>query len=487
MNKKGMYRYILLGVILSGLIFILGIDRRNLDNTPITVYQVYLGGKTIGIIEDEQELYDLIDKEQESLKKEYNVDKVYAPINLETTKLVTYIGEVDSVKDVYSKIKDVEPFTVKGYEVTIIHSEDKKETINVLNIDDFENAVENTIKAFVEEEDYENYLNNTQEKITTTGSTIENISIKEEITTKEKYLSTDEKIFTDVNELSRYLLFGTTESQGTHIVRAGQTVKDIANEYELNVKEFLIVNPDVVSENALLFNGQVVNVGLIDPAISVVVENNLVEDKLVTYGREIKYDNKLLVGTTYTEQKGQDGLNRVSYYTETINGSMTQVIPLSNEVITPVVNEVVVKGGLSTNYVGDTGSWFWPTKKPYVITDRFGPRFDPISGERSYHRGTDISGTGYYSPIFAAQTGTIIDMGYSQWYGNFITIQHNEDYQTTYMHLANFVTGMQKGRAVSKGEHIGYMGSTGWSTGTHLHFGVIYKGDYVDPMQLSYN
>lgn len=488
MNKKGIYPLIVFGIILSSLIFIMGIDRRGFAGSPKTVYQVYLSGKIVGVIEDDEELYNLIDKEQEALKREYKVDKIYAPVSLETTKLVTYTGTVDDVKDVYSRIKDVEPFTVKGYEITINHSEEDSETINVLKLSDFDEAIENTIKAFVDEEDYENYLNGSQEKIVTTGSTIENISLKEDITTKEKYLSTKDKIYTDVNELSQYLLFGTTETQGTHIVRTGQTIKEIAALYELNVKEFLIVNPNIMSANALLFNGQVVNVGLINPVVSVVVENNLVEDKEVTYSSEIKYDNKLLVGTTYTEQKGQNGMSRVAYYTETINGSMTQVVPLSTEVITPVVNEVIVKGGLAIQYLGDLGSWFWPTNKPYVITDDYGPRFDPISGERSYHRGMDISGTGYYSPIYAAQTGTITDIGYNDyWYGNYITIKHNDDYSTTYMHLANFVDGMRVGTVVTKGQQIGYMGSTGYSTGTHLHFGVIYKGEYIDPMSLSYN
>ena len=105
-NKTSIYRIVFSTIILCSLIFLLGIDRRSYKDAPSVVYQVYLNGKTVGIIEDENELYDLIDKEQESLKKEYNVDKVYAPNDLQTTKLVTYSGEVDNVKDVYDKIKD---------------------------------------------------------------------------------------------------------------------------------------------------------------------------------------------------------------------------------------------------------------------------------------------------------------------------------------------------------------------------------------------
>lgn len=482
MNKKSISGLIFMAVILSSLIFIMGIDRQSYATSPKTVYQVYLSGKQIGVIEDEQELYDLIDKEQESLKKEYNVSKVYAPVSLETTKLLTYSGVVDDVKSVYEKIKDVEPFTIKGYEVTIYKDEDNIEKINVLNLDDFDASVENTILAYVDKDKYEAYLNSSQESIITTGSRIENISIRENITTKEMFLPTDEKIFTNSKELSQYLLFGSLETQGTHIVRNGETIKDIANDYQLSVMEFLIVNPDIISENALLFNGQVVNVGIINPLISVAVEESQVEDKEVTYSTEVKYDNKFIVGTTYTEQKGQNGVSRVSYYTETVNGFITNVVLTNTEVITPVVNEVIVKGGLSINYVGETGSWYWPTLQPYVLTSEFGWRPDPWgTGSRVFHSGIDISGTGYASPIYAAGTGVIVKLGYSSGLGNYLTIKHNDTYTTEYGHLAYFADGLRVGSAVSKGQTIAYMGSTGDSTGTHLHFSVIINGEYVDP------
>lgn len=487
MNKKSIYWSSVFVIILTSLIFILGTDRKSYDENPETVYQVYLNGQTIGVIKSEDALYDLIDKEQKNLKKEYKVNKIYAPIGLEVTKLVTYDSELDDVKEVYNKIKDEEPFTVKGYEVTITHDENNIEKINVLDKKDFDTAVENTIKAFVDETEYNKYLNETQDEILTTGSTIENIDIKENITIKEKYLSTEDKIYRDANELSRYMLFGTDETQGTHIVTAGETIKQIADEYELSVKEFLIVNPEIVSENALLFNGQEVNVGLVKPIISIVVENNLVEDKTVPYQSQTKYDNKYVVGTTWTEQTGQNGISRVEYYTETINGVITQVIPLSTEVIKPVVDEVIVKGGLSINYVGDTGAWYWPTIRPYVITSYFGWRTDPISGEHTYHRGIDISGTGYGSPIYAAQSGTITRIGWAGDMGNYIYIDHGKGFQTIYMHMSGFADGMRSGVAVTKGELIGYMGSTGYSTGTHLDFRIMANGVYIDPLGVKYN
>lgn len=485
MNRKSIYWGVFSTIILGSLVFTLGLDRKNYNEYPVTVYQVYLNGESIGVIKDENELYNLIDKEQQNLKNEYDVNKIYAPIGLETTRIKTYEGEVDSVKEVYDKIKDVEPFTVKGYEITISQSEDSSETINVLKKEDFDTAVENTIKAFVDEKDYEKYLESKQEKITTTGSTIENIKVMENITVKEKYLSTEDDIFTDANELSKYMLFGTTEAQGTHTVKTGETINEIADTYELNTKEFLIVNPEIISENALLFSGQEVNVGLINPKIRIVVENTLVEDKEIAYKQEVKYDNKWQAGTSYVEQVGKNGLQRVSYYTETINGVTTQVEQTSAEDLVPTINEVVVKGGNSN--IGERSGWTWPTLPTYHLTSYFGWRTDPVYGDRAFHRGIDIAGTGYGSPIYAAKSGVIIQIGYMRDMGNYIMVDHKDGYVSGYLHLKGFSEGMRVGVEVMRGQEIGQMGSTGKSTGTHLDFRVKWQGEWIDPLRLKYN
>ncbi len=489
MSRKSIYWGILIAVVLTGLTFILGLDRKDYADTPSTVYEVYLDGKSIGIIRNEDELYNLIDKEQNSLKKKYDVNKIYAPLGLETTKLVTYTGKLDNVTEVYNKIKDAEPFTVKGYEIKIVHNENEIDTINVLKEEDFDNAIDNTVKAFVNEEQYEKYLENKQEKIVTTGSTIQDVSIKENITVKEKYLSTEDKIYTDTTELSRYLLFGTDEAQGTHIVKAGETLKDIANEYELSVKELLIVNPDLVSEQALLYAGQELNIGLINPKVSVAVQTRTVEDVEVDYKTEIKYDNTYKVGTTWVDTEGQKGISRMAYQTETINGVITQLVTEQDStiVIQEPVTEVVVKGGFYGGNTGDITVWRWPTNSPYVITELFGWRTDPVYGGRDYHRGIDISGTGYGSPIYAANRGTITKMGYADDMGYNIWIDHGSGYQTIYMHLCEFAAGLTTDMVVDIGQVIGYMGYSGKATGTHLDFRIILNGEYLDPLGGGFN
>ena len=86
---------------------------------PHSVYRIYLAGKSIGLIEDKEALESYIDKDQETLKTKYQVSKVYAPEDLKIVKDITYNEKILSTKEIYEKIKDIEPFTINGYAITI--------------------------------------------------------------------------------------------------------------------------------------------------------------------------------------------------------------------------------------------------------------------------------------------------------------------------------------------------------------------------------
>ena len=111
MNKK----LIILLIIL--LPFVFGFS--SYSNTAHKVYRVYLKGKSIGIIESKKELNEYIDREQKAIKRKYKVDKVYAPTDLKVVEEITYDNKLSSTKDIYEKIKDISPFTIKGYKVRI--------------------------------------------------------------------------------------------------------------------------------------------------------------------------------------------------------------------------------------------------------------------------------------------------------------------------------------------------------------------------------
>ena len=118
------------------------------------------------------------------------------------------------------------------------------------------------------------------------------------------------------------------------------------------------------------------------------------------------------------------------------------------------------------------------------ISSGFGMRSHPISGNWKQHKGTDFAAaTG--TPIRAAGDGVIDFAGVQGGYGNVVVIKHWANYSTAYAHMSRFANGMKKGAKVSQGDVIGYVGTTGWSTGAHLHYEFRVAGEAKDPGKLN--
>lgn len=436
---------------------------------PKELFQVYLDDKSIGVIKSKVSLESYINKEQKDLKERYNINNVYLPEGLYIEKYVGYTKDITTESEIYKKIKDIKPFTIKGFVVSI--NSEKPIKINVLNKTHFENAINSTVKAFVSESDFKAFLNDEIEEIKTTGEKIEDLYIKEKITIKESLIPSDEKIFDNEKELTQYLLFGNLDTQKEYVVKQGDTIESIAFSNSLGIEEFLVVNPQFNNENNLLFAGQKVNVDLISPIISVVVEEHRIEDKVIPFKTDVKYDSSVPFGTNIVTQQGENGLQRVTQKIYYKNGDIIEALIVNpKEELKASINKVIVKGTYSEGgpvVIGDDGVWAWPTITPYIITSSYGYRWGVI------HEGTDISGCGSGSPIFAANSGNVYSSGYDSTGGNQVIINHNNGYYTIYAHMLKlYVT---TGQAVTRGQIIGLMGSTGYSTGTHLHFGV-YQG-----------
>lgn len=127
--------------------------------------------------------------------------------------------------------------------------------------------------------------------------------------------------------------------------------------------------------------------------------------------------------------------------------------------------------------LGSTPS-IWPTKSK-VVTSSFGYRSDPLTGNISFHSGIDIGGsTG--DPVYAAANGTVIAADYSPSRGNYIIVRHLNGLETWYMHLSKIEVEINQ--KVTKSKRIGKVGSTGRSTGAHLHFEVVKNGDAINPL-----
>ena len=138
-------------------------------------------------------------------------------------------------------------------------------------------------------------------------------------------------------------------------------------------------------------------------------------------------------------------------------------------------------GGNSGNggTVKGEGSFIWPSQASTYVTSRFGYRSSPTAGASTYHKGIDI-GASYGTNILAAKSGTVSVSALSSSYGNYVVINHGDGTTTTYAHMSKRL--VSAGQTVKQGEVIGLVGSTGISTGPHLHFEVTVNGSRVNPL-----
>ena len=125
-----------------------------------------------------------------------------------------------------------------------------------------------------------------------------------------------------------------------------------------------------------------------------------------------------------------------------------------------------------------SGSFSWPCPSCTYVTSRMGNRYHPIFSEWRYHSGMDI-GASYGSSVVASDSGTVCYCGEKGGYGNCIMIDHGNGYYTLYGHMSGYAVSYEQ--AVSKGQTIGYVGSSGWATGPHLHFEIRSGSTALDP------
>lgn len=485
MNHKTVL-YTIIALVISSSIFFFGC-RKSAD--PQEVYRVYLDGKSIGLIYSKDELENYIDNGEQEIKKKYNVDKVYIPNNLKIVKEITYNEKIESAEVIYEHMKEQSAFTIKGYKITVKGIEEMTEdgnvktddvVINVLDKQVFIDSINNTIKAFVDEDAYNKFLNNTQEPIKDVGTLIEDVYVQNDILIKETNISIKDQIFLNSDDLSKYLLFGTLAEQEKYVVQSGDTIESVSYNNKLSVGEFLIANEQFNSASNLLYPGQVVSLGLIQPVIKVVEEKNVVTIETNAYNTIYEDDENLPIGYEEIKQKGEDGTSRVTKIIKEINGEIKEALPVSDEKIKPVVSQIIIRGQKYISGVGNLKVWHWPTAPNYIITSNYAWRWG------KFHKGLDIAGTGYGSPIYAANNGVVEKAVYNHSVnGNYIYINHNNGYYSEYAHMADLK--VKEGQTVESGQLIGTMGESGYAFGVHLHFGIFIghpnHGNAINPLQ----
>ena len=162
---------------------------------------------------------------------------------------------------------------------------------------------------------------------------------------------------------------------------------------------------------------------------------------------------------------------------ESIQISVQESIEASIQAAKPSKPTTSTSGG-SGGGNSSSKKWLKPTAYSYVSSP-FGYRVHPVTGKWTMHKGVDLVAS-KGTPIYASRSGYVTIATYHSTAGNYVTLNHQDGYTSVYMHMTHDVVSV--GEYVKAGELIGYVGSTGRSTGPHLHFGITYNGTYVNPM-----
>ena len=441
-------------------------DELNISNIKIDNLKKYIEEKLNEI--SEKELNEM--KEYIKTNEIYlSADKVYSPNGIIIKKIKTYKNDKMEIPEIYLKIISRKACTIAGYKFTIRNGDNEK----IIYVNDkkiFQEAIDAIASIFIGENEYKQYKEDTQSAINNTGSIIEKVYLEEDISYKAINIDTKEKIYTNTSDLAKYLLYGDNYEERKVTVSEGDSISTIAFANEISVDEFLISNPEYTNKDNLLYPGKEVVIAKTSPQINLVAETYSVEDKISNFTTVEQYDSNMTQGNSIITQEGETGVERVSQNVKWVNGQITYIEPVGKETIKAPVNQVITVGTKVIPNVGSTTSWGWPTNSGYTISSPFGYRVSPFSSGRELHSGLDISGTGYGSPVYATNNGTIKEIQSHYSYGNYILIDHGNGYYSLYAHMSKFVSGLNVGSIVERGQQIGYVGMTGSATGPHLHY-----------------
>jgi len=417
----------------------------------VEVTQVYFDGIPVGAVEDADSLQANVDALYEELSVEYGVDVL---ANQELVLQQAYVDPryVSSVDEVTQEVK-----RNIGIQVNAV----------VITVDGMIGAVLETEEdaQWVLDQALAPYLGN--EGDVQVGF-LETVQIEHqqvdyaELTTKE--------------EAFQFLTVGV-DTPSIYTVQSGDTLWTIADRHGYTISEIRQANPALANSDDIYVG---MELSLISPQrlINVAGVQVVKENVVIKHETETREDDSMYTDQRKVEQEGSDGEKIVTTQINYVNGVEASRTVLSEEIVTEPVKEIVVIGTKKRPSNVSSSGYMRPVAGGRV-TSPFGPRRAPTAGASTYHSGVDI-GVGYGTPIYATRSGRVTYAGWNGGYGYMVQIDHGDGTSSRYAHCSSIVRGIS-GAYVQQGQTIAYVGSTGVSTGNHLHFEIRKNGTAVNP------
>ena len=210
------------------------------------------------------------------------------------------------------------------------------------------------------------------------------------------------------------------------------------------------------------------------------VPNSVIEDLVRIYSYDVDFERKAQPGDSFdvlfSDDENGEGKNEVRYASLSVGGDIKKYYHFQT-----------ADDGVY-DYYDETGKSAkkFLVRKPVpvgVVTSGFGWRTHPMLHVSELHSGVDWAAP-FGTPIFAAGNGTIEEIGPKGGYGKYVRLRHPNGYETAYGHMTAFARGLDVGSRVRQGQIIGFVGSTGMSTGAHVHFEILINDRFVDPMKV---
>ncbi|WP_375090807.1 peptidoglycan DD-metalloendopeptidase family protein [Peribacillus sp. RS7] len=433
-----------------------------------TIQHVYLNDEFVGSVTDETEIEKVVAEKVEEAQEDY------PDFTFDRETQLTFVPEevfdVEVKEDQAVKgIQDQLNVKAEAYEIDI----DNQAVAYVASKDDAEDVLEKITLLYVNEEEFSEYESVKKESETDAGalkepgSRILDIKFSVPVTFKETMVDPDE-IKTVDKTLS--MIEEGKEEKTIYEAKEDEDLESIATRHDMDLDQLLELNPGQEEDKGIK-EGERLYVTQRTPYVNVMVEREVFKEERIPFEKKVKEDDELPKGELITEQIGNEGIRAYTYAVSETNGKKISETIVKKEVTEKAKTEITRKGTKVIPSQG-SGTYSWPADGGY-ISSKQGQRWGKL------HKGIDIARPTTRT-ITAADHGIIETAGNSGGYGNKITINHNNGYKTVYAHLDSI--DVKAGQKIEKGMKIGMMGSTGHSTGVHLHFEIYKNGSLVNPL-----